>query len=471
MVNKVFAVGVSILLGGCVLAPREAKYEQSAMERAGRRYEAPFEKRALPELPDNPEWQDVLRRAYLGSGELEAAYFQWAAAVHRIEQAGGYPNTPLSIGFEQMIEGDRSGFDNTSIGIGPDPMENLAFPLKVYQAAKVALADARAARKRFTAVRLDLKRRVLKAWFAYALLAERERIKERNLELLRLITETAISRVHAGAPQQDLLRAEVEQRRAEDELQTFRAQFPPTRAMLNALAVRAPDAPLDPPARIPDPRPLPEDDAALLVRAVKKNPELAALARRVRGRKDALELARLQYIPDFNPFLGVTGSVAQAVGMGVSIPTFLREVRGRVEEAKAELRETRAMYRQTRFDRTAEVVVALYALRNGERQTRVFEEQIIPAAEQTVENVRAGYAAGTGSFIDLLDARRVLLDVRLVASEARAARETSLADLEALIGSDLAVVTPAVPRASTADMAREGGTPPFASVSGEPSNE
>lgn len=406
------------------------------MERAGLRYEVPFEKRIVPELPEKPAWQDVLRRAYLANGELEASYFQWAAAVHRIQQAGGYPNTPLSLGFEQMFEGGTS-FDNTVVRIGPDAMENLAFPPKVYQAAKVALDDARAAGKRFTAAKLSLQRKVLTAWYAYALQAERRRVQEANLSLLKLITETAVARVGAGAPQQDLLRAEVEQRRAEDELRGLEAELPQTRAMLNALMARAPDAALTPPERIPAARPLSSDDAAILALAVKNNPELAALAHRVKGREDALELARLQYIPDFNPFLGLTGTVSQVVGIGVSIPTFLPEVRGMVKEAKADLREMQAMYRQTTFDRAAQVVAALYALRNSERQARLFEERIIPAAERVVDNVRAGYATGTSSFTDLIDARRVLLDVRLVAAEARAARETSFADLEALIGREL----------------------------------
>lgn len=437
---KAFAVFTAaaplLLIGGCVLAPGDAKHEAAALRRAGAPYTRPFPQRELPDLVSAPNLRDILQRAFLANGELEAAYFQWAAAVHRIQQAGGYPNTPLAIGFEQMFEGGTS-FDNTSVTIGPDAMENLDFPLKVYQRAKVALDDARVAGKRFTAAKLELRRKVLNAWYSYALLAERRRIQTGNVALMTLITETAVSRVQAGAQQQDLLRAEVEQRRAEDALQSLDATVPQARAALNAMMAREPDAPLAPPERMPAPRPLPADDATLLALAVKNNPELAAFAHRVKGREDALELARLQYIPDFNPFLGLTGTVSQAIGIGISIPTFLPEVEGMVREAKANLREMRAMYRQTSFDKTAQVVAALYALRNSERQSQLFEQQIVPTSERIVENVRGAYSAGTGSFIELVDAQRVLLDARLVAAEARAARETSLADLESLIGLDL----------------------------------
>src|SRR5215217_4799612 len=99
----VFLLAGGILLGGCVLAPREAKTEEAALRKAGEPYSRPFSRRQLPELPERPQALDVLRRALLANGDLEAAYFEWAAAVARIPQAGGYPNTALSLEFEQMI--------------------------------------------------------------------------------------------------------------------------------------------------------------------------------------------------------------------------------------------------------------------------------------------------------------------------------------------------------------------------------
>jgi cobalt-zinc-cadmium efflux system outer membrane protein len=433
-VARLSIVVIAASLSGCVFAPGETKREKASLERAGEPYRRPFEHRELPELPTHPEWSHVLRRASLANGDLEAAYYKWAAAVHKIQQAGGYPNTPLSIGFEQMIDGGFGGFDDTTVSIGPDAMENLAFPTKVYQAAKVALNDARAEGQRFIAARLELQRKVINAWYDYALQAERIRIQQSNLALLRLVSDTAVNRVQAGAQQQELLRAEIEYRMAEDELKTLEAELPRMRAMLNAMMGREADAPLEPPAQIPPSRPLRASDAELLALAAENNADLAALAAQVKGRRDALQLAKLQYIPDFNPFGGVTGTASQFVGLGVSIPTFLPEVESMVKQARAELREMLAMYRQTKFDRAAGVVAALYTLRNSERQVALFDQGIIPVAQRVVDNVRQAYSTGTGSFIDLIEAQRTLLEVRLTVAEARSAREKSLADLEELVG-------------------------------------
>ncbi|HEV2294739.1 MAG TPA: TolC family protein [Tepidisphaeraceae bacterium] len=446
MIRLFTVLGLTVVLSGCVLAPREAKHEAVEMRVAGAPYRQPFAERDLPEVPSKLRWEDVLRRALLANGDLESAYYDWAAAVHRIQQAGGYPNTPLSTSFSYMFSGgDMKAFDRTTVNVGPDAMENLAFPPKVYQAAKVALDEARAAGKRFVATKFDVQERVLTAWLQYALLAERIRIQRENVSLLKLISDTAVNRVQAGAQQQDLIRAETEYRLADNELKNLEAQLPQQRATLNAMMAREPDAPLEPPDQIPPARPVPLDDAALLALAAETNPELAALGNLVRGRENALELAKLQYIPDFNPFAGFTGTVSQMIGVGISIPTFLPEVRGRVKEARADLRGMMAMYRQTRFDTAAQVVAALYALRNSERQAELFENQIIPAAERVLDLSRQGYAAGTGPFLDLVESQRTLLDVRLGLAEARATREELLADLEELLGVDMEAIAPANP--------------------------
>ena len=408
------------------------------MQIAGKPYQKPFEQRELPELPSEPTSEDLLRRALLANGEVEAAYHEWEASIHRIQQAGGYPNTPLTTSFSYTFSGGQmSAFDRTTVSVGPDPMENLAFPPKVYQAAKVALDEARAARKRFVAATFEVRRRVRNAWAEYALLGEQIRIQQENVSLLKIISDTAVSRVQAGGQQQDLIRVETEYRVAADQLKSQESKVPQQRAMLNALLARDQDASLEPPRRMPSSRPAPADDAKLIALAAQKNPELASIAHQVAGREDALDLARLQYIPDFNPFAGFTGSISQVVGIGISIPTMLPKVAGRVKEARAELAGALAMYRQKKFNQAAAVIAALYTLRNSDRQERFYEDQVIPAAERVLGLSRQAYSSGTGSFLELIESQRTLLQVRLGVAEAAAAREQALADLEALLAVDM----------------------------------
>ena len=431
----------SIALGGCVLAPRGTKQEQRRVEAAARDFERPLEERKVPELPSGPDWREVLRRAFLTNGDLEAAYFDWKAAMARIPQVANYPNSNLAPSFSYMFSAERmKAFDRTTVNIGFDPMENLSFPTKVARAGKMALEQARAAGKRFEAAKFELQRKVLTDYLTLAGHEEKIRIQRDNVALLSLVADSAADRVKAGGAQQDLLRAQTQFRLAENELANMESEHMAMKAMLNGMLAREAQAPLALPSGLPPPRPLSADDATLIAVAVDNNPELARLSREVAGRRDALELARMAYIPDINPMAAFNGSVSQMIGAMVVLPTTIPEIRGRIDESRAMLRSSQAILRQARSDRAASFVAALYAMRNAERQAAVFQETILPRAQQALASSRQAYSTGTGSFTDLIDAQRTLLDVRVMIAEARIEREKRLADLEVLAGVDIETI-------------------------------
>lgn len=446
------ALGCALLvIGGCVLAPAGLKDEQSQLKAAG----AAYDKRQLPELPSDPSWRDVLHRAFLANGDLEAAYFDWSAAVARVSIAGAYPNTNISLGFDYMFSREKmKSWDRTTLSAGFDPMQNLKMPNKVAKGADVAFEQARAAGARFAAAKFDLQKKVLVAWLDYALMAEKVRIAQDNVGLLKLLSEAAADRVRAGAPQQDLLKAQIQYRLAENDLVGMQSQLESMRAMLNGMLARKPDAPLRSPATLPAGRAVSADDARLIAFAVDANPELAALSHEIAGRRDALELARMAYIPDITPQASITGNVSKVIGAMVSLPTAGPMIRGGIDEARAMLRSTEATARQARSDRAASFVAALYAMRNSERQASLFSTMVLPKAEQALASSRQSYSTGAVSFIELIDSQRTLLDVRQLIAEARIEREKRLAELEALAGVDIETLagpttTPATRPATT----------------------
>ena len=137
-----------VTLSGCVLAPEGTKDEQSRADATAKahQYDPPYEHRTITDLPAQPIWRDVLQRAFLVNGDLEASYFEWRAALDRIPQVANYPNTNLAPSFSYLFSGGQmKAWDRTTINVGFDPMENLSFPTKVAQAGKVALDNARSA--------------------------------------------------------------------------------------------------------------------------------------------------------------------------------------------------------------------------------------------------------------------------------------------------------------------------------------
>jgi outer membrane protein TolC len=209
------------------------------------------------------------------------------------------------------------------------------------------------------------------------------------------------------------------------------------RSMLNGMLAREASAPLALPARLPPARPVVADDSRLIAAGVAQNPALAAISRQVAGRTDAIEVARLAYVPDFSPSASITGDVSQTLGIMLMLPTKAPAIRAAIEEAQAMEHSSEAMLRQTRYDRAASFVATLYTMRNAERETELYQRQVVPAAEQLVTSSRSAYAAGTVGFADYIDSERTLLTVRRMVAEAQIEREERLAELEALAGVDI----------------------------------
>ncbi|MBM4265975.1 MAG: TolC family protein [Deltaproteobacteria bacterium] len=445
-----------LFLEGCVLAPRGTDEERARVARAGAAWVAPAQDRALPELPAEPAWSDVLRRAFLANGDLEAAYLDWRAAVERIDVAAGYPNTNVALGYQYLFSGDDlKGWDRSTFTIGSDPMQNLSFPTKVMAAGREALAEARAAGERFGAARLELQQRVLTAWWEYALLAERIRIEREALALVGLSAAGARARLGAGASARELLALEVERRLAEDGVRRLEADVIAHRARLNALLARPAGEPLALPSRLPEPRALLIGDRELLATAAARNPALAALDREIEARTGGVERAYQEFIPDVNPFAGFTGGIEQIAGVMASLPARVPILLGMVREARTRLARAEATHRQASSDTEAAVLATLAALRDRERQMALLEGEVRPLADRAAANARAAYESGALDVGELIEAEQLVLEIDLLEAEARTAREIRLAELEALIGFDVETVA----RADAATAKAAAGAP------------
>jgi outer membrane protein TolC len=457
-------LGIPLALAGCSFIPQGTGQERSRLAAANRGYGTPFERRNLPALPLEPTWRDVLHRAFLTSGELEALYFDWKAALERVPVAAAYPNTNLMVGYSYAFSSESmKTFDRMTFSTAFDSMENLSLPPKVAQAARVALDEARTAGQRFRAAKFDLQQRVLSDWTDYALLAEKTRLQREQVGLLRLMFETASNRLRAGGSSNETLQLQIALYTAENDLNNTQAELAAAGAELAAMLALPPRSPPPPPAALPEPRPLPVDDAALFALAVDRNPQLSVLARQVQGRRDALELARLQWLPDINPSLAFTGGVMQVIGASVVLPTTFAEIRGAIAESRAMLRASQAMLRQARQDQAAAFVATLVALRNSERQAALLQTQILPVAQHLLENLRRAYATDSVVFADVLEAQRTLVDLRLAIAEVRAEREKLLAGIESLTGTDVETLAAPTPQQSV----REASPSPLSTSTSE----
>ena len=432
-------IGITgLLVAGCVMKPKGAVEMETKLEETGRQYVKPFEKRALPELPTPATWRDVLYRGLLANGEVESAYFEWSAAVQRVTEQGAWPNSNVQVGADYSLKpSNMKAWDRTTLSVGFDSAMNLSAPIKIRKQAQVAYQAAQESAQRYRGAKFKVQRQILWQYLDLARMQEQVRIQEENLKLLDMLVQNARSRVQAGAPQQDLLKAQLELRLSESMLEGDRAQVNSMRAMLNGMLARNADAELVVPAGLPAPRELRATDDRLIAIAVDGNPELAALAAQVRGRGNAIELAKMKYIPDISPTFTNMGDVSRSIGAMVVLPTTIPLIEATIRESQAMQRSTEAMLRQTRSDRAASFVATLYTLRNDENQRALFEERVVPAAQQALRSSQSAYTGGSVGYAELIETQRTLLNVKLQIVNLRVDREKRMAELEEMAGVDM----------------------------------
>ena len=121
-----------------------------------------------------------------------------------------------------------------------------------------------------------------------------------------------------SAAQEDVLRLEIEAEELNIEIERLRGQTAKTAAQLNALLNRRPDAPLARPAAL---RPLPNESkmriAALVDRAVRRNPSIAEGEAKAGSASAMRELAERNRYPDINLGVMTTQDRDGYAGVGV----------------------------------------------------------------------------------------------------------------------------------------------------------
>ncbi len=426
------AIALAVLTCQCAAPrPKGEEAERQAAEEAGESFSVPHEERDLPVLPSAATLQDVLRYAFLSNAELEASYYQWRAALERIPQAVALPDPRINLRY-LFSEGQMSRWDRTTLGAA----QMVPFPGKLEVAGEIALEDAIAARYRFENTKFSLQAQVVAAFAKLWELDRTIEIEEENLRLLEELRDVSLRLVSVGrAIQADATKADLEVGVAENSLLQRRAERAARVARLNALLSREPASEVDPTQLGFEPLGIPED-AEILRLAAERNPELAAIAAEVRGSEQALALAWKEWLPDFEFGFGLRGSVERMLTGMLTVPLQFDRIQAGIDEAQAGLRAARAAARARGDDLGAQVVLQLFLARDSERQIDLLRDVLIPRATEVVDGIQAAYATGGTSFLELLDAQRSLLALRLGLLRVEALRAAAVARLEALCAFD-----------------------------------
>ena len=121
----------------------------------------------------------------------------------------------------------------------------------------------------------------------------------------------------------------------------------------------------------------------------------------------------------------------------VNIPLQRKKYDAAVAEATQDKIASREGYRSIVNSMEASIRAIGFRIETVERQISLFENTLLPQAEQALRSTEAAYATGSLGILDLLDSERVLLDVRLGLAKLNSDYMKSLAEMERAVGAPL----------------------------------
>ncbi|HOW66364.1 MAG TPA: TolC family protein [Candidatus Paceibacterota bacterium] len=418
-----------LVLTGCRGIPTPSEHAaRDNFQDVRNRYRSGDRHATLPVLDTNATLEILMAYAMLNQPKVEAAYYDYAAAVERITTERSLPDPRLTLELD---------IQDVVTAVMPGLMSDVPWLKKLRIRADVASAESEAKFYAFESLVLQTAYEVKRAYYQLWFLDDRIRINRETLALLNELEQIARVRSEAGqVTLQDVLRAQIEQERLRTEIANLEDSRNPLLAQFKgALGLRS-DQPDPPMPREFESTPLDLSPEQLLHYALARNPRLKQIEAEVRMAESGIRLARQSKLPDFN--VGVEADVKASPVMwrpsvGVTLPVWRDKIAAEIAAAQARKNAAQARLSAEQIQLAVEFADRSFTLRETTRNLALLTDTLLPKARQSLEIARAAYGTAKTDFINLLDAERSLLEFQLAQVDARTQRELALAELSLLI--------------------------------------
>jgi outer membrane protein TolC len=455
-------VVMGVTAGGCASQQTEAfrRYAVAPSSAAGApSVAAAAEPQGPPELTATSTLSDYLLYAALNNAHLEATFHRWQAAVERVPQMRALPDPQW--GYRYYLDPMGAGAD-MEMRQTMSLSQEIPWPGKLITGAAIAEQEAAAAFEQFQSERLMLAQRVVWALYEYVYLSRAIAIAQENNQLMEYVESVTRTRYTiAAGSHPDVIRAQVELGKLQNELATLRDMLPVRAAKLNAVLNRPVDAALPVPAQVQVSQPSLQE-RRLLEQVATDNPQLRAMDREVAARDLGVDLAKQDFLPDFMvgvewmDMTSLPGSTMHAEDnyafmVGLTLPIWWDKNAAAVREARGRLRAARLERTDMANTLQADLKLAAYEYRDAVRRVGLYRDTLVPKARESFRATEAAYTAGRASFSDLVDSQRMWLEFQLAYERASADSQQHLAEIRTLIGQagDLSPQARAGPAAAT----------------------
>ncbi len=386
----------------------------------------------------------LIQEALRSNPELEAAYLRADALATESLEARTLPDPMAGLTYQPRPILTARGFQRSQWRFE----QAIPFPGKLRLRGEVAELGADVARSEAGILGEDLILSIKEAYDELHRIQEQQRLIRDFQSELRDFERSATVRYEVGEGlQQSILRAQLERNALKIRLEKLEEEH---RSALEELAYLLDRPDLDglqgtAVARTPQV----EVGNGVLERALAARPDAEAVRREIDRSERNVNLARREFLPDFmvsvNYFdIGAGGAMPTATGrdaialnVGVKLPLWLGKQRANLEQAKLEQNRGEARLQSLRTEIRTEIADLSNRLERQANQLLLLEDDLIPQARTTVQATLSAYSTGRTSFLDLLDAERMLFNLRTEQVDTRTRYLKTTAALERALGTSL----------------------------------
>ncbi|MCK4363755.1 MAG: TolC family protein [Candidatus Aminicenantes bacterium] len=398
--------------------------------------EVPRGKTALSEL---------IEEALSQNPQIKAARKEWEASLQVIPQAKSLPDPMLNYSyFGQSVE-TRLGPQKNKFSLS----QKFPFFGKLSIRGKIARKGASVLEEQYMAVKLNIVLKVKNTFFSLFWLDRAIRIAQEEKEVLERLTKIAEKKYETGeANQQDVLKAQLEISKVLDKILILNQRKRAITAELNALLNRCPDSFVGEVEEFEVPE-LRFELEKLYEWAREMRPELRKAQHFIEKNEESLKLAKKNYFPDFRlmfDYIDIGGGTTTNIkdgrnswmaSVGINIPIWRKRLHAAEAEAATKLKASQDSYKNVQNETLSRVNELFFEVETVSEQVNLYKYSLLPLAEQSLKASEVGYLTGKVDFLNLLDAERMVLLIRIGYFKTIADLGKSLAQLERVIGKDL----------------------------------
>ncbi|MEO6919358.1 MAG: TolC family protein [Collimonas sp.] len=381
------------------------------------------------ELAGQLTLQQAMLQAFKSNPELAAAALEVKAVEGSIVQAGVRPNPEIAT----LLEDTRKATRTTTVQL------NQRLELGGQRDARIKAAEKGrdAAQADYLAKRADIQAMVVGAYFAALEAQESLQLLQSSLRLAQRASEITEKRVASGkvAPI-EAIKARVAEADVRVELQQADSRLNLAHRALAATWGDAIPAFSTVDGHINDLPGLP--DLTVMLERLKNSPAFVKTRVEVERRQALVQLERSRRTPDVTVSIGgkrveESRQNQMIFGLSIPIPVFDRN-QGNLQEALQRADKARDELRGAQLKLNGELRDAYERLKLGRQQVTAFQIEILPAAQSTYEIATKGFELGKFSFLEVLDAQRVLFQAKSQALRALADTHRAATEIERVVG-------------------------------------